>query len=481
LAIVSVVAGRVAIVFHGVSADGQAPAPSPRLAPIFSALAEMGLDVEPVGYSAARVDQVHDRLLAADGVLVWVDPIGPDGDRVVLDTLLREAAATGAWIGSHPDVIARMGTKEVLYTTRRLGWGVDTHLYSTPVEFRRLFPARLAADGIRVVKPSRGNGGRGVWKVILGDGQGGSPVPGPEVVVTAQNARIRDEIREELPLGQFLDRCAVAFAGYGGAGRLIDQAFARRLGHGIIRCYLVRDRVAGFARQYPPQLSPDERAERGLALDAEVPAETIMGLPSAKTMYAPDDPAFARLRGLVEQEWVPGMQAILGLETGSLPVLWDADFLFGPKTAEGQDSYVLCEINASCVTPFPPEAVPLLARATAQAVAAVRTGRLGSWPQRPRSVNRPRRRTPPPIKTMSAAAIKPTLLSRAGGAAGSPRFAGRLSGSQHIQSWLRARRAKLLTLLARLSSPLPAARARRAWRGIDRLARGRAARADQAH
>ena len=37
------------------------------------------------------------------------------------------------------------------------------------------------------------------------------------------------------------------------------------------------------------------------------------------------------------------------------------------------------------------------------------------------------------------------------------------------------------TLLARLSSPLPAARVRRAWRGIDRLARGRAARAGQAH
>lgn len=67
---------------------------------------------------------------------------------------------------------------------------------------------------------------------------------------------------------------------------------------------------------------------------------------------------------------MPGLQAILGIETGSLPALWDADFLFGPKTPDGQDSYVLCEINASSVTPFPPEAVPLLARATAQAVKA---------------------------------------------------------------------------------------------------------------
>ena len=319
---------------------------------------------------------------ASDGVLGWVDPVRPDGDRVMLDVLLREAAAAGTWIGSHPDVIALIGTKEVLYTTRSLGWGADTHLYRSPGEFRHVFPARLAKDGMRVLKPSRGNGGLGVWKVTLGDGQGRTRTPGPATVVTVQHARVREETREELPLGQLMDRCTAAFIAYDGDGTLIDQAFARRLGHGIIRCYLVRDQVAGFARQYPPGLSPEERTARGLALEAEVSAETLMGLPSAKTMYPPDEPSFARLRGLVEREWVPGMQAIVRIETGSLPVLWDADFLFGPKTPEGQDSYLLCEINASSVTPFPPEAVPLLADATMQAVAAARARRLPERPDR---------------------------------------------------------------------------------------------------
>jgi hypothetical protein len=72
------------------------------------------------------------------------------------------------------------------------------------------------------------------------------------------------------------------------------------------------------------------------------------------------------------------MRAILGLEVGALPVLWDAVFLFGPKTAQGEDSYMLCEINASSVTPFPPEVVPMLARVTAEAVAAARMRRLRS-------------------------------------------------------------------------------------------------------
>ena len=225
-----------------------------------------------------------------------------------------------------------------------------------------------------MLKPSRGNGGLGVWKVTLGDGRGGSPVPGPDAIVLAQHARVRDGTREELPLGQLMDRCAAAFTAYGGTGTLIDQAFARRIGHGIIRTYLVRDQVTGFARQYPKGLSPEERAARGISMDADVPAADIMGLPSGKTMYPPGEPTFARLRQLLGDVWVPGMQAILGLDAGSLPVLWDADFLSGPKTAGGQESYLLCEFNASSVAPFPPEAVPLLARATAQAVTAARTG-----------------------------------------------------------------------------------------------------------
>ena len=31
----------------------------------------------------------------------------------------------------------------------------------------------------------------------------------------------------------------------------------------------------------------------------------------------------------------------------SLPIIWDADFLYGPCDRAGTDTYVLCEINAS--------------------------------------------------------------------------------------------------------------------------------------
>jgi hypothetical protein len=47
---------------------------------------------------------------------------------------------------------------------------------------------------------------------------------------------------------------------------------------------------------------------------------------------------------------------LLELDRRDLPVIWDADFLYGPRTAAGENSYVLCEINVSSVFPIPDQA-----------------------------------------------------------------------------------------------------------------------------
>jgi hypothetical protein len=57
------------------------------------------------------------------------------------------------------------------------------------------------------------------------------------------------------------------------------------------------------------------------------------------------------------------MQQLLDIETDELPVLWDCDFLLGPRRGPGNDTYVLCEINVSSVSPFPDSAVSLAAEA----------------------------------------------------------------------------------------------------------------------
>lgn len=161
---------RVALVWRGdPDARARASAQKGRLAPVFEALAREGLAAEPAVYCEEAAADVRAQLLGMDGVLVWVDPLSEGRDRGQLDPMLREVAAQGIWVSAHPDVILKMGVKEVLYRTRDLGWGTDTQLYATPEDFRARFPGQLAA-GPRVLKQNRGNGGQGVWKVELAAG-----------------------------------------------------------------------------------------------------------------------------------------------------------------------------------------------------------------------------------------------------------------------------------------------------------------------
>ncbi len=347
-------AAQVAVVYR--DAD-PAAAPSPRLDAVLTALAKEGLSVQSVSYVEGRAKQTAARLSVVDGALVWVDPLSDEGDRRELDRVLREVAGAGVWVSAHPDVVDRLGTKEVLVATRDLSWGCDVHLYQNPEEFRRQFPERLAADGVRVLKASRGNGGRTVWKVRLAED---SPAPGvrPDTEVVVQRARLRDGSSTAMPLSELMDECLAGFGAWGGVERLIDQEFIAGVTRGIVRCYLVGTAVVGFARQYPEGARP----LGPLHVDpASGPSpEAVMGLPSPKTMYSPDEPAFAELRQRLETEWVPGMRAILGLAPDDVPALWDIDLLLAdpapgsPHRAVGR--FVLCEVNASSVIPFPPDA-----------------------------------------------------------------------------------------------------------------------------
>lgn len=149
-----------------------------------------------------------------------------------------------------------------------------------------------------------------------------------------------------MSLGAFIERCGDYFAW---SGSLVSQPYVPRLRDGMIRCYLVQGEVVGFCHQRP----------RGL-LDSD---EAVAAPTSRSTMEGPEAPAYRSLRKQVENEWVPQMLEVLGLEADMLPAIWDADFLYGPRTASGADTYVLCEINVSAVWPFPPQAIPRIAAA----------------------------------------------------------------------------------------------------------------------
>jgi hypothetical protein len=83
-------------------------------------------------------------------------------------------------------------------------------------------------------------------------------------------------------------------------------------------------------------------------------------------MHGPEAPQFQMLRRLMEDEWTPQIMEILDIDATSLPVIWDADFLYGPPDASGADSYVLCEINASSCFAIPEEAPAAIAGTVAE-------------------------------------------------------------------------------------------------------------------
>jgi hypothetical protein len=350
----------VAIVSRGDAAVRRdASAENSRFVRVFEALAAAGIDAQPVIYDETFADAVRDQLLAVDGVLVWVDPIHQGKTRAALDPLLREIATRGPWVSAHPDVILQMGVKEVLYRTRTLGWGTDTDLYLSAQDFDARFPARLAAGGPRVLKQNRGNGGQGVWKVEL-VGRAVANLS-PDTPVRVLHA-LRGSVPEELALGDFMNRCHAYFER---GGRILDRAFQPRLPEGMIRCYMSHNEVVGFGQQLIKALIPPDPS-----------ASPEANQPGPRIMYPAEAPPFRQLREQMELEWVPGMQAILGIPTASLPALWDADFLYGPRTAEGADTYVLCEINVSSVAPYPDSAVPKVAGAVLARVRAARGGAL---------------------------------------------------------------------------------------------------------
>lgn len=152
--------GRVAIVYPGdMQARREATANNNRLAPIFHALAERGLDAQPAVYNDAFCDEVRQQLMVVDAALVWINPLQEGQGRSTLDTMLREVAARGVFVSTHPDIIQKIGTKDVLYQTRDMGWGCDTRRYLSLTQMGEELPAQLASGKARVLKQYRGNGG----------------------------------------------------------------------------------------------------------------------------------------------------------------------------------------------------------------------------------------------------------------------------------------------------------------------------------
>ncbi len=327
----------VALLYPGDRAarEGADPAAS-RFAALFAAFSAAGVHAEPAVYHDDFTDEVAEQLRRVQVVLVWCNPIEDGRRRDRLDTMLREVAATGVRVSAHPDAILRLGTKDVLVETRDLPFGSDVHRVGSVLQLASELPLRLQR-GARVLKQHRGHSGIGVWRVEAVAGQ-----------ASAGTLKLRHAQRgsedELVDLPGLLQRMAPYFEPAQG-GHMIDQAWQPRLAEGMVRAYLVEDRVTGFGHQAVNALHPTGQQ------------------PGSRLYHGPELPEFQSLKQRLESGWIERLRERVGLSREQLPLLWDCDFMLGEAAPGEAQRYVLCEVNVSSVSPFPPSSIAPLVEA----------------------------------------------------------------------------------------------------------------------
>lgn len=142
------------------------------------------------------------------------------------------------------------------------------------------------------------------------------------------------------------------------AGRIVDQPYQQRLPEGMIRCYLVRNKVEGLGHQAINALHPPPPGRPA----SEAPS------PSPRIYHPPTLKPFQALKRDLEERWIPDLLHTLDLSVDELPVLWDCDFLLGRQDESGNDTHVLCEINVRSFAPFPETVVGPLVRAVLETI-----------------------------------------------------------------------------------------------------------------
>ncbi len=338
-------APRVALLYPGDrAARNRADPQASRFATLFDAFAAAGVAAEPAVWHDDVADEVQAQLQQVQAVLVWCNPIEDGRRRDRLDAVLRRVAQAGVWVSAHPEAIQRLGTKDVLFETRDLPLGSDVARIESLAQLAAELPQRLQR-GARVLKQHRGHSGIGVWRVEQAGGG----------AFSVQHAQ-RGSTPQHMNLAVLQATLAPYFEPAAG-GHMVDQAWQPRLAEGMVRAYLVADRVAGFGHQAINALHP-EAASAGPRL-----------------YHGADMPDFQSLRQQLDSTWVTLLRERVGLAHEHLPLLWDCDFMLGETPPGEAQRYVLCEINVSSVAPFPPSCIAPLVQAVKQRLAMPTAGR----------------------------------------------------------------------------------------------------------
>lgn len=295
--------------------------------PIVESLKARGWTAEVIFYSDENRGEIYRYTIdKADAYVSRINP-GNLKDETGYFQMLRELVHQGVKGLPHPDVMINYGAKNVV--ERLKGTALvpeDVYCYYEYDELKHQFPQTLAR-GERVLKQNRGSTGEGIWRVQLKEPKKYKDVAEIPEDAVLRLTEARDNHVEEKTMGEFIEFCYQYLEG--DSGLILDMPFLPRIKEGEIRVLMLRDKAVSVVHK-----KPDNSADAFSAT-----------LFSGAT-YRYDKPEqWQEMVDEVEAS-IPMLQARLG--GYALPLLWTADFILDTDD-QGNDVYVLGEINSSCV------------------------------------------------------------------------------------------------------------------------------------
>lgn len=300
----------------------------PDTLPMVEAVIQKGWQAETIFYTDDKRDEIYQYIVNDfDAYVPRVNPGTIPSGEVRFFDMLRALSDEGVVGMPHPDAMIGYGAKDALVRLTDTDLvPIDTFSYYSMQELRESFPVSLSR-GERVLKQNRGSTGEGIWRVVVVDERPYEPGDSLPLDTEIKCTEAVDNHVEMHQLGEFMDFCEQYIVGKD--GMLVDMPFLPRIKEGEIRILLVGDSPIFVVHKKP--------AEAEDAFSATL-------FSGAKYRYDnPDE--WSELVDLFQNN----LEAITSRLGGwNLPLIWTADFMLDWDD-EGNDKYVLGEINCSCV------------------------------------------------------------------------------------------------------------------------------------
>lgn len=297
--------------------------------PIVNAIKAEGWHAEVVYYRPEWSEQLYDYISNNfDAYISRVNPGNIPGGEAGYFALLTRLSNEAGLVGmSRPDEMMSYGAKDALVKLADTELvPSDTYAYYDVETFHSTFPTSLSY-GERVLKQNRGSTGSGIWRVRTEEDielVPGQALPLDTKLRCTEAVDNHTEVRE---LGEFMDFCDQYIVGDN--GMLVDMRFMPRIVEGEIRILLVGPHPV-FVVHKKPAAGGDNFS-----------ATLFSG--ATYTYDSPDKwqnlvDMFDKVRPVIAEK----------LGGANIPLIWTADFMLD-TAPDGSDTYVLGEINCSCV------------------------------------------------------------------------------------------------------------------------------------